>query len=126
MKNSIGLKKGDLLIILLFSALSVLLFLLPLFSGSDGCFAVVYKDGERQTEIDLSAVEKGYELEVNGCVLSVEKGKISFLSSTCPDKLCEKSGYLSKNGDTAACLPNKVVVRIESKKEKGNFDAVAS
>ena len=124
MKNTIGLKKSDALIILLFAALCVLLFLLPLFSGGNKATAVVWSNGEKFREIDLSSVEESFEIEVNGCVLSVEKGKIAFVSSTCRDKLCKKSGHLSKNGDTAACVPNKVVVRIENGKE--TFDAVAS
>ena len=124
MKNTIGLKKSDALIILLFAALCVLLFLLPLFSGGNKATAVVWSNGEKFREIDLSSVEESFEFEVNGCVLSVEKGKIAFVSSTCRDKLCKKSGHLSKNGDTAACVPNKVVVRIENGKEA--FDAVAS
>lgn len=124
MKNSIGLKKGDAFIILFFAFLCLLLFLPPLFAGSGNVTAVIWRDGEKVREIDLSAVEKSFEIQVNGCVLLVERGKISFASSTCRDKLCKKSGYLSKNGDTAACVPNKVVVRIENGKE--NFDAVAS
>lgn len=126
MKNSIGIKKGDVLIILLFSALCVLLFLLPLFSGGSGLVAVVYCGGEKETEIDLSTIEKPFEISVGGCLLLVEKGGISFSGADCPDKLCVKSGRLSKNGDTAACVPNKVVVKIENKKEKEPFDAVAS
>ena len=124
MRNAIGLKKGDFAIIIFFAAICVVLFLLPLFSGGNKATAVVWSNGEKYCEIDLSSVEKSYELQLNGCVLSVEKGEISFLSSTCPDKLCKKSGRLSKNGDTAACVPNKVVVRIENGKEA--FDAVAS
>ena len=124
MKNTIGLKKADALIILLFAVLCVLLFLPPLFSGGNRVTAVIWCGGEKFREIDLSSVEESYEIEVNGCVLSVEKGKIAFVSSTCRDKLCKKSGHLSKNGDTAACVPNKVVVRIENGKE--TFDAVAS
>lgn len=124
MKNTIGLKKGDFAIILFFAAICVLLFLPPLFSGGNRVTAVIWCGGEKFREIDLSSVEESYEIEVNGCVLSVEKGKIAFVSSTCRDKLCKKSGHLSKNGDTVACVPNKVVVRIENGKE--TFDAVAS
>ena len=124
MKNTIGLKKGDFAIILFFAAICVLLFLPSLFSGGNRVTAVIWCGGEKFREIDLSSVEESYEIEVNGCVLSVEKGKIAFVSSTCRDKLCKKSGHLSKNGDTVACVPNKVVVRIENGKE--TFDAVAS
>lgn len=123
MKNALKIKKGDVIIIAVLSLLCAALFALPFFFRSEKTVAVVFLDGEKKEEIDLSEVQSGYTLKVNGCVLSVEKGKISFLEADCPDRLCVKSGVLSKNGDTAACVPNKVVVRIENKKE--SFDAVA-
>lgn len=123
MKNKSGIKKGDVLIIAVLSIICVLLFAFPLLNGDETAVAAIWLDGEKVKEINLSSVSKSYEISVGNCVLSVEKGKIRFLSSDCPDKLCEKSGYLSKNGDTAACLPNKVVVKIETEKEK--LDAVA-
>ena len=123
MKNMPGIKKGDVLIVAVLSLICVFLFAFPLLKGSENVVAAVWLNGEKVKEIDLSSVSKSYEISVESCVLSVEKGKIRFLSSDCPDKLCEKSGYLSKNGDTAACLPNKVVVKIETEKEK--LDAVA-
>jgi hypothetical protein len=41
-----------------------------------------------------------------------EDGSIAFIDSDCPDKICIKTGRLSKVGQTAACLPNKVFVKI--------------
>ena len=123
MKNKVGLKKGDVLIIAVLSLLCVFLFVLPLLNGSENAVAAVWLDGEKVKEVNLSDTSENFEFSVGNCVLSVEEEKIRFVSSDCPDKLCIKSGYLSKNGDTAACLPNKVVVKIETKKEK--LDAVA-
>lgn len=45
-------------------------------------------------------------------VLRVSNGKICFDSSTCRDKICIKAGYLSRPGESAACLPNKVAVKL--------------
>lgn len=123
MKNKVGLKKGDVLIIAVLSLICVFLFVFPLFMGSENVVAAVWLDGEKVKEVNISDTSESFEFSVGNCVLSVEKGKIRFVSSDCPDELCIKSGYLSKNGDTAACLPNKVVVKIEAKKEK--LDAVA-
>lgn len=44
--------------------------------------------------------------------LEVGSGKIRFLASTCRDKICVHSGWLSRPGETAACLPNRVAVRL--------------
>ena len=37
---------------------------------------------------------------------------VRFLSSPCPLQLCVKSGTLARPGSLAACLPNRVAVRV--------------
>jgi hypothetical protein len=44
----------------------------------------------------------------------IEDGTIGFIDSTCPDHICERTGMLSKSGETAICLPKKVILRIVS------------
>lgn len=39
-------------------------------------------------------------------------GSIKFESSDCPDKVCVHSGRLSMVGQSAACLPNKLILKI--------------
>ncbi len=39
-------------------------------------------------------------------------GSIRFEESDCPDKICIKAGKLSMVGQSAACLPNKMFVKI--------------
>ncbi len=51
-------------------------------------------------------------------------------SSDCPDQICVHAGELTKPGDGAICLPNKVVVQIvagtsDSGETDGKVDAVA-
>lgn len=61
------------------------------------------------------------ELPVPGhenVVLSVGGGEAAFIISDCPDKICVHTGRLKKSGQSAACLPNKIIVRIIS--DKGN------
>jgi hypothetical protein len=39
-------------------------------------------------------------------------GSISFEESDCPDRICIRSGRLSMVGQTAACLPNGIILKI--------------
>lgn len=41
-----------------------------------------------------------------------ERGTIAFRESSCPDKVCIKSGELYRVNDWAACLPNRALLRI--------------
>jgi hypothetical protein len=67
--------------------------------------------------IDLNQVAKSREIKIGGKyhdIIVVEKGRIRFQKADCPDKICVNTGWLKKPGDTAVCLPNRVVVKIES------------
>lgn len=39
-------------------------------------------------------------------------GSIAFEESDCPDKVCIRAGKLSRVGQSAACLPNKITLKI--------------
>jgi hypothetical protein len=49
--------------------------------------------------------------------------QIYFQSSPCPDKLCVHSGAAHLQGDVLVCVPNQVVIRIQSDTEK-NLDLI--
>ena len=53
--------------------------------------------------------------------LRVEDGRIRFEESGCPDKVCVHTGWLSRSGQTAACLPAGVILRVEG--DTGDEDA---
>lgn len=77
--------------------------------------AKIYVDSKCVYTIVLNDVKKNYQLEpIKNVLVEVKKGKIRFINSDCKDKLCVKSGWLSKNNDTAACLPKKVVISVSS------------
>jgi hypothetical protein len=42
----------------------------------------------------------------------IEGGKARIVSSPCENKLCIAAGALEKGGQWAACLPNKVMIRV--------------
>ena len=44
--------------------------------------------------------------------LEVKDGAIAFVDSPCPDHLCENYGWLSREGDWAACLPARASLTI--------------
>ena len=103
------MKTGDWILIFAVLLAAALLFLCAQpFSGA--IKATVYVDGCAVTEIDLARVRDAYTIEAGGCVLQVEPGRICFLRGHCPDQTCAEAGWLSRAGQTAACLPNRTVV----------------
>lgn len=49
---------------------------------------------------------------VGNSVLEVREGAVRFRSGPCRNQVCVHSGWLRHGGDTAACLPNRVSIRL--------------
>lgn len=112
------LKKGDLLIIvlLLFAGLGWLLqdYLRP--QGENGSI-VIEVDGQLYQRVPLD-VNSRYQIDLTGngyMELVVEDGKawVSEETVVCPDRICIKTGKISRPGESIVCLPNRVIIYIE-------------
>ncbi len=118
------LRMGDWVAVALVLLLAAVSFLWLNVGAGPGSRAVITApDGERVLPLSQNTAlvirgKDGIEL-----TLEVTDGRIRFRQSGCPDKICVHSGWLSKKGQTAACLPAGVSVRIEG--GGGELDAVA-
>ncbi|MEG1243680.1 MAG: NusG domain II-containing protein, partial [Oscillospiraceae bacterium] len=98
-------KRADIILVICVALLCVILFLPKLFISNTSPVAVIFKNGEEIERIKLESVSDSYTIDLGtnpSSVLQVEKGRIRYKSADCHDKLCVKSGWLSKAGDTAA------------------------
>ena len=61
-------------------------------------------------------------------LVHIEGGKVSVVSASCKNQVCVKHGTISKPGESIVCLPNRLVVSIESSgsDEGGGYDSVSS
>ncbi len=118
-----GITKGDIILIVSVVLISAVLFALSFFSSSEDLTAEIYVGGEKAHSIVLSEVTESYTVRENYCELLIEKDGVTFVYSDCGDKLCVKKGKLTKQGDTMACVPEKVVVILRGSDNK-NIDAV--
>ena len=71
--------------------------------GTTDCTAEIWIDGQ----MVISLAEYGKEVQ-----LEVKNHRIAFISSDCPDKVCIHNGWLSREGEQAICLPNRVSVTL--------------
>ena len=124
----LGLRRGDLLLgagVLLAGA--VLLGGAALFSRRGGQAVLTTPEGERPLPLSEDVA-----LSIQGdngipVVIRVEDGAVWFERSGCPDQICVHSGRLTRTGETAACLPAGVLLRVEEGAggESAPVDAVA-
>lgn len=129
-------KKSDILIIgfiVFVSVFIVFLFASKYNSYNEELAAVIKKDGKVVEYIEFNKVEEPFYLNLKenpNIKFLVEEDGISFINSTCKDKLCIKYGKLTKQGQYAVCLPEQVSVTIEPKEyniqTKEKIDGVAS
>ncbi|EJO5346289.1 NusG domain II-containing protein [Clostridium botulinum] len=129
------MKKGDKVILYIISvilALSIIsIIFFKFFVKSENAVAIIKQDGKVIERIDLSKVEKKRQLKINYNhnghkgynIIEIDKGSIKFIDANCPDKICVKSGTLTKPGETAACLPHKLIIAIE--KNDNSVDEVS-
>ena len=115
---STKINKFDIVLIISIICISGICILISSLNNSQGEYALVYYDNKLVKKIDLS-IDKNYNIKgYNGNVKIVVKDKkIKVDSEFSPLHLCSKQGYISKSYETIVCLPNKIVIEIDSKKE---------
>lgn len=113
-------KKGLLAvsILLLLSMAAILLSrLLP-----NGTVAVVERNGTAVLRQELSKLDGPVEREIQGengitLIVTLSPDGAAVRSSECPDKICVHTGTLYRAGESAICLPARVVLRLEGDDE---------
>ncbi|MEG2083392.1 MAG: NusG domain II-containing protein, partial [Oscillospiraceae bacterium] len=111
--NKAFLKRKE--VVILCAAVLLCVASLAIFSlFPKGNVAVVSVDGAAVARIDL-ARNKIYRIDaVLPVTLEVMDGKLRFVDSHCPDKLCEGFGWIGDEYDYAICMPAHVAVVIEA------------
>ncbi len=74
----------------------------------------------------LVSLDRDREVTVKGplgpSILQIKDGKVRFVSSPCRNKLCIHSGWLSRGGEFAACLPNRISIVVLAQEQR--YDAI--
>lgn len=111
------LKKGDIILIAAVLLLSAILFLcLNTFNNNDGDFVKIEVDGSMEAVLPLNE-HAIYNVENGNAITNVvviQDGYVSVSEADCPDKICVNHRKINKTGESIICLPNKVVITVES------------
>ena len=115
-------RAGDLIICFAVVAMAVLLFVLPFTKSGSSVLAVSVGGSTQRYELGQ---DREFVLENNGIMLNVkiEAGEASVVLSTCPDKVCVRTGKISEKGQIIVCAPADIAIWIESGEEDG-YDGV--
>lgn len=116
-------KKGDVIIVvILMVAVIGWLGINRLGSSKAETQAIIEVDGSIYKTVPMvkGMEQKKIHIELdNGrhIDIDVDENGAFVEDVVCPDKICQKTGVVSKAGQSIVCLPNKVVVYIEGEAE---------
>lgn len=89
---------------------------------------VILVDGETRFVAGLDA-ERTVRLEgpLGETLVSIGDGRVCVLDSPCPHKVCMGMGAVSRGGELVACVPNRLLIRIEGADEpqEGGYDLLS-
>lgn len=120
--------KNDLLLIGGGLVLALVVYLVMTFfqgQATHNAEAVVTIDGMLYGSfpLDKDTIEKIELPDGNYNLLEIKEGKADITEASCPDGICVNHRAVSKQSQSIVCLPNKVVVEIESG-EEAELDAI--
>lgn len=83
----------------------------------------IWSRGERIETVPL-AEDRG--LDIQGALgvshIEIKQAQVRFVTSPCSNKVCIHGGWLKHAGETLACLPNQVSVRVLGRDRR--YDAI--
>ena len=90
------------------------------FDNDNKKYALVYYEDNLVLTIDLNLEqEKDYKvMGYNGeIIIKAKNNKVKVEQENSPLHICSKQGWIEKSYEAIVCLPNKIVIKIEDKKE---------
>lgn len=130
MRDRVGLRPGDFVIFVLIVVGACAIWLHYAMMQTDRVYGEIWKDGELYQCVSLA---ENYQAtfvvpgDQEDSTIEVDGMRMRFVQSKCADHTCERTGWVSRVGDTAVCLPNRVLIKIvgETTGDDGGIDVVA-
>ena len=93
-----------------------------------GTYAEITVDGKLYKKILLSEHRGVEEIDVKTeygyNVIDIKDDSIGIIDADCKDKICIKSGFISKKGESLVCLPHKLMVEVKGNDNQNDVDVI--
>ena len=120
----VRLKKKDILLVIIILVVAGLCLLLHSIVGEKSADYVTVKVNGKVEGVYSLADDQEIKLNGGSNILKIKNGEADMVWADCPDQLCVKQKAVSKNKESIICLPNKVIVEVDSHKNS-QYDAVS-
>lgn len=102
-------KEGFLLLLLLILAAGLYLGMQLAPAGST---VILEQDGTELRRVTLNTLREPETVQVGEVFLEFSREGARFVSSPCPDQVCVHAGRISRTGESAVCLPERISLRV--------------
>ncbi len=101
----------DGLIALVVLTLAGVLLWLSLPTHAPGQVVITTPDGEQHYPLtdNLLVITGRNDRRIT---VEISEGRVRFQTADCPDRICVSTGWLTEAGDTAACVPAGITLRL--------------
>lgn len=116
MNNIKKVNKTDFIVIAIICLVAICIYIVMnyLNHSTGDLYGEIYLDGKLIKKVDLFK-DSEFSIEEKPLVtFQVKDGKVAFIDSDCPDKVCIHTGFLGQNAQVAACLPNRLTLMVKS------------
>ena len=63
--------------------------------------------------------------EIGNLTIMIKDKKVKVIHSSCSNKICIKTGWISSSGEFIACVPNHILIKlVKRKKDNKKFDFI--
>lgn len=113
------LKKGDLFILIVIVLALISYFgIKTIYKDIENKAVVIYVDGIEYDRIYLNSIKEEQLIHIDlknekFIDINVSNDGVHVSDVICPDRICVKTGFINKVGQSIVCLPNKVQIYIE-------------
>lgn len=123
------MKKADIILVVIILIIGCSALMYINMNKEEGTMVVVTVGGE---VIETLSIEKDQTIEIQGPVatnvLQIKDGYADIIDATCNDEVCVHSRKIKNNNETIICLPNELIVKVQSNVTDNNsvIDGVAN
>ncbi len=110
------IKKADIVLFILILVFGLAVSWWSLTTNTGGDRAIVTVDGQLYGTYSLSEDQTIEVVQDDDHInyITIKDGMVSMAYSTCKNQVCVDAGAISETKDSIVCLPNKVMIEIQS------------
>ena len=101
----------DIILVVALLAVAIVILVITGSHGTEGSFVSVMLQNDEIARYSLS-IDGIYAINGGTNTIEIKDGKVRMLEAQCPNHLCVHQGWISLEGQSIVCLPNKVTVSV--------------